>query len=103
VLCACSSHDLGQAGVQCGVVLEEVRVADRVAGLLKKLTKSLRKRGGILSAEEKHAIVDVNQTSSVVATLGVLGASDDDVQIVSSQREQSAGVTCKRWTVLVSD
>jgi hypothetical protein len=102
VLCACSSHDLGQAGVQCGVVLEEVRVADCVASLLKKLTESLREGGGVLSAKKKLAIVDINQTSSVVATLRVLGAGDDNVEIVSSLREESAGVTYRRGIVLVS-
>jgi hypothetical protein len=102
VLRACSSRDLSQAGVQCGVVLEEVRVADCVAGLLEKLTESLRERGSVLSAKKKLAVVDVDQTSSVVATLRVLGAGDDNVEIVSSLREESAGITYGKEIVLVS-
>jgi hypothetical protein len=102
VLRACLNRDLSQAGVQCGVVLEEVRVANCVAGLLEKLTESLREGGSVLSAKKKLAITDVDQTSSVVATLRVLGAGDDNVEIVSSLREESAGVTYRKEIVLVS-
>jgi hypothetical protein len=93
---------LGQAGVECGVVLEEIRVADCVAGLLKKLTKRIGERGGILSTEKQNAIIDIDQTSSVVATLGVLSAGDDNVNAVSSGREESAGVTCRRGIQLTN-
>jgi hypothetical protein len=103
VLRACSSRDLSQAGVQCSVILEEVRVADCVAGLLEKLTESFREGGGVLSAKKKLAIVDIDQTSSVVATLRVLGAGDDNVEIVSSLREESTGVTYRRGIVLVGE
>jgi hypothetical protein len=93
---------LGQAGVECGVVLEEIRVADCVAGLLEKLTERLGKRGGVLSSEKQNAVIDIDQTSTVVAALGVLSAGDDNVNAVSSVREESAGVTCRREIVLVS-
>jgi hypothetical protein len=92
---------LGQAGVECGIVLEEIRVADRVASLLEKLTERLRKRGGILSTEKQNAIIDIDQTSSVVTAFGVLSASDDDVNAVSSIGEECAGVTCTREIVLI--
>jgi hypothetical protein len=93
---------LGQAGVECGVVLEEIRVADCVASLLKKLAERLGKRGGVLSSEKQNAVIDIDQTSTVVAALGVLSAGDDNVNAVSSVREESAGVTCGRGILLIS-
>jgi len=75
--------------------MEKERVANLIAGLLEKLTECLGKRGGILSAEKQHAIVDVNQASSIVAALGVLGAGDNNVDAISSIGEERAGIAFK--------
>lgn len=99
MLCAGTCGALGQAGGGCGVVVEKEGVANGVAGLLEELGECLRKRGGILSAEKQHAIVDVDQTSSVVAALWVLGAGDDDLEAVSAVGEESTGIAFRRgWT-----
>ena len=82
-------------------MLEKERIANLVASLLKKLTERLRQRGGILSAKQQHAIVDVDQASSIVVILGVLGACDDNLDRVSSVREERAGVTLRRLLMLV--
>ena len=82
--------------------MEEERVANLIAGLLEKLTEGLGKRGGILSSEKQHAIVDVDQTSSIVAALGVLGAGDNDVDTVSSIGEERASIAFRRASMLVS-
>lgn len=76
--------------------MEEERVANGIAGLLEELAECLRKRGGVLSAEKQHAIVDVNQTSSMVAALWVLGAGDNDLEAVSAVGEESAGIAFRR-------
>lgn len=55
-----------------------------------------------MSAEKQNAVADVDQTSSVVAALGVLGGGDDDVHFASSVGEKRAGVTCRRRTMLMS-
>lgn len=102
VLCVRACRDLGQAGGECGVVMEKERVANFIAGLLKKLTECLGKRGGILSAEKQHAIVDVDQASSIVAALGILGAGDNDVDTVSSVGEERASIAFRTGLMLVS-
>ena len=96
-----SCDALGQVGGERSVVLEEEGVANLVASLLKELTERLRQRGGILSAKQQHAIVDVDQASSIVIILGVLGAGDDNLDRVSSVREERAGVTLRRLLMLV--
>lgn len=101
VLLSGACRALGQARGECGVVVEEERVANCIAGLLEKLTERLRKRGGILSSEKQHAVVDVNQTSSVVTALWILGAGDNDLDAVASIGEEGAGVAFRRGVTLV--
>jgi len=81
----------GQVGIAGLVVLENIGVANSIAGLLEKLGQSLRNGASPLSADEQIADTGVDQASSVVAALRVLGAHHADLDM-SAVGEEDDGV-----------